>query len=105
MKSLKSIGSVALTLIIVSLGTAAWAVDITGTWLGKEKCKCFNNVNGKVTERFKDEEMQITQSVTDLNILDAQKGRPAAFSVVQPPHVPKVRSGGFTPSGLAGRPF
>jgi len=54
---------------MLSFVATARSVDITGTWVGKEKCKCFNNVEGKFTERFKDEEMRITQRGTDLNIL------------------------------------
>jgi len=69
MTQLKKIGNVGAFLFIIATGTTASAVDITGTWSGKEKCKCFNSVDGKVTERFKDEEMRITQSGTDLNIL------------------------------------
>jgi hypothetical protein len=69
MRKLKSFVNLGVGLIIVTLGTSAWAVDITGTWSGKEGCKCFNDVDGKVTERFKNEDMRISQNGTDLNIL------------------------------------
>lgn len=65
----QTIASTAFALSVLIAGVNAGAVDITGTWQGKEKCKCFNNVDGKFTERFQDEEMSITQSGTDLNIL------------------------------------
>jgi len=69
MKILGCIGTFIIALTLVALATTAGAVDITGTWEGKETCKCFNNVNGKFTEKFKNEEMKISQSGTDLNIL------------------------------------
>ena len=68
MNKLHKVGTFLVALMIVALGTTAGAVDITGTWEGKETCKCFNNVDGKFTRKLKDEVMGITQSGTDLNI-------------------------------------
>jgi hypothetical protein len=65
----RTIASTAFALNVLIVGVTAGAVDITGTWQGKEKCKCFNNVDGKLTQRFQDNEMSITQSGTDLNML------------------------------------
>lgn len=58
-----------LTLVMVVIGTTAEAVDMTGTWVGRERCACFDPVDGKSTERYRDEVMEITQDGTDLNIL------------------------------------
>jgi len=57
-----------LILILTALGTTAQAVDMTGTWIGNETCRCFNDVVGKVTEQYSDEVMKIAQEGTDLNI-------------------------------------
>ena len=56
-------------LIMLVLGATAGAVDMTGTWAGRERCACFNPTQGNFTERYKDEVMEITQDGTDLNIL------------------------------------
>lgn len=64
----QNLGTFVVALMIVALPTTAGAVDITGTWEGKETCKCFNNVDGKFTRKSKDEVIEITQNGTDLNI-------------------------------------
>lgn len=67
--TVRAAGAFAVALTLTAVASNARAVDITGTWTGKEKCKCFDNTDGKFKEKFRDEEMQITQSGTDLNIL------------------------------------
>ena len=52
MKELRRIRTLILALSIASFGTTLGAVEITGTWVGKEKCDCFNNSDGKFKERF-----------------------------------------------------
>ena len=68
MKMVRVLRALVLTVILAALGTPASAVDMTGTWAGRERCACFDPVDGKSTERYKDEVMKVTQDGTDLNI-------------------------------------
>ena len=68
MKMVCMLRALVLTFILVAFGTTAEAVDMTGTWTGRERCDCFNDVQGKFTERWRGIEIEITQNDTDLNI-------------------------------------
>ena len=68
MRTILMLRTLVLSLILTGLGTTAQAVDMTGTWTGKETCTCFNDVAGKSTEHYSDEVMKIAQDGTDLNI-------------------------------------
>ena len=68
MKVTRMLRTLVLAVILAALGTTAGAVDMEGTWEGKERCDCFNEVDGKSTERHRGEVMKITQEGTDLNI-------------------------------------
>ena len=60
---------VGLVALVAALGTTgAEAVDMTGTWTGRERCDCFNDVAGRFTERYNDQVMQISQDGADLNV-------------------------------------
>ena len=68
MRTAHLLRTLVLTLVGAVFATAAGAVDMTGTWEGQERCNCFNAVDGRFTERYRDEVMEITQDGTDLNI-------------------------------------
>ena len=64
----RTIRMVLLTLILLAPAITAEAVDMTGTWTGRERCACFNSALGESTDRYKDSVMEVTQDGTDLNI-------------------------------------
>ena len=68
MKMVRVLRALILTVMLAALGTPAEAVDMTGTWEGKERCGCFDEAGGKSTERYNNEVMEVTQDGTDLNI-------------------------------------
>ena len=61
--------AVTVSLIMAFWATSAVANDLTGTWTGNEKCQCVDATDGKFTERYTDQVMEVTQDGTDLNIL------------------------------------